>query len=100
MKVFYIYNNFRQLVRDDVGPYLSLKINEFSTTPSQELQRYWSDKSLDELTEKLNEYKSSPLFREVLDKKKLLFDKLLSACQALVKWARSNAERTRSNTTS
>lgn len=92
---FYLFNNIHLMVLDDVGPYLSLKIEDFSTTPSQELKRYWSDKSFGELTEKFNEHKSNQLFREIIEKKKLSFDELLSACEDLVKIARSKTEENR-----
>ena len=90
---FYLFNNIHLMVLDDVGPYLSLKIEDFSTTPSQELKRYWSDKSFGELTEKFNEHKSNQLFREIIEKKKLPFDELLSACEELVKIERSKTEK-------
>lgn len=88
------------MVRDDAGPYLSLKIEDFSSTPSQELKSYWSDKSLGQLTEKLNEHKANQQLREVFEREKMPFDKLLAACEGLVEWARIRTEGTGLDTTS
>lgn len=73
------------MIQDEVGPYLSLEVKDFNSTPSQELQRYWSDKSLDELTKKLKEHESNPLLREVLEKKGMVLEELLFASEGLLK---------------
>lgn len=72
------------MVQEEVGPYLSLKVGDFNSTPSQELQRYWSDKSLDELTEKLKEHKSNQGLKKILERRKIALDSLLSVCEAML----------------
>ena len=77
------------MIRDEIGPYLSLEVKDFNSTPSQELRRYWSDKSLDELTQKLKDHESNHLLREVLERKDMVLEELLSASEGLLEGEKS-----------
>jgi len=89
VRVFYYFvDKFRQLVRDEVGPYLSLKVEDFNTTPSQALQLYWSDKSLGQLTKKLKEHESNQRLRDILERKGMPMEELLCACEGMLEGER------------
>jgi len=59
-------------------------VEDFSTTPSQELQRYWSGKTLGQLTKKLKEHESNQRLRDILERKGMPMDDLLYACEGLL----------------
>lgn len=86
---YYVFDKFHQMIRDEIGPYLSLEVKDFNSTPSQELRRYWSDKSLDELTQKLKDHESNHLLREVLERKDMVLEELLSASEGLLEGEKS-----------
>lgn len=82
--LYYFVDQFFQLVQNEVGPYLSLKVEDFNPTPSPELHLYWSSKSLSQLTKKLKEHESNQRLKDILERKGMPMDDLLYACEGLV----------------
>ena len=78
-----LIEKFQLLVREKVSAYLSLKVEDFSTTPSQELKLYWSNKSWDELAMKLKEHESNQRLKKMLESENISLDQMLTCCKGL-----------------
>ena len=87
-----LIEKFQLLVRDKVSAYLSLKVEDFCTTPSQELELYWSNKSWDELALKLKVHESNQQLKKMLERENISLDEVLSCCKGFSMIEREGVE--------
>lgn len=88
----YAFYLFHEMLIAECGPYLFVSANDFLSTSSRKLQRYWSDKSFGELVVKLKEQEYNQVLRDVLGNKGISLDALLSVCDVISKSQRIDSD--------